>query len=247
MQTGSEGTGTGTGTGIQGPTVVRHILKEQENLWNEVLKLSATVSAALTAAVQALRDNRTDLAREVKVEEKTVDEWEVKIEQECVRILARYGPTASDLRRVIAALRVSSELERMADLAEHIANRVKKRVATADTAPVPGSLDALATAALNLVNESLAALTHDDIELAQAVIREDRGVDRLRRAVCRELKDAIRQEPDRVDTWLRLINTARNFERVADHAVNIAETVVYLKEGDIIRHGGAGAGASKHR
>jgi phosphate transport system protein len=236
MQTGSEGTGTGTGR--QGPTVVRHVLKEQENLWKEVLKLSATVSAALTAAVQALRDNRTDLAREVKIEEKTVDEWEVKIEQECVRILARYGPTASDLRRVIAALRVSSELERMADLAEHIANRVKKRVATDATAPVPGSLDALATAALDLVNESLAALTNDDIELAQAVIREDRGVDLLRRAVCRELKDAIRQEPDRVDTWLRLINTARNFERVADHAVNIAETVVYLKEGDIIRHGG---------
>jgi phosphate transport system protein len=213
-------------------------LKEQQDLWNQVLKLSASVAAALTASVEALRANRADLAREVKIEEKVIDDWEVKIEQECVRILARYGPTASDLRRVIAAMRISSELERMADLAEHIANRVKKRVATAETAPVPGSLDALATAALALVNDSLAALTHDDVELAQAVIRGDGGVDRLRRAVCKELKDAIRQEPDRVDTWLRLINTARNFERVADHAVHIAETVVYLKEGDIIRHGG---------
>jgi phosphate transport system protein len=241
MQTGTEGSGS------QGSTVVRHILKEQQDLWNQVLKLSATVAAALTASVEALRANRADLAREVKIEEKMIDDWEVKIEQECVRILARYGPTASDLRRVIAAMRISSELERMADLAEHIANRVKKRLQTADTAPVPGSLDALATAALALVNDSLAALTHDDAELAQQVIREDRGVDRLRRAVCKELKDAIRQEPDRVDTWLRLINTARNFERVADHAVNIAETVVYLKEGDIIRHGGGGGGSSKHR
>jgi phosphate transport system protein len=230
----------------QGATVVRHALKEQENLWNEVLKLSATVSGALAASVKALRENSAQLAREVKIEEKAVDNWEVKIEQECVRILARYGPTASDLRRVIAAMRVSSELERMADLAEHIANRVKKRIATAETVPVPGSLDALATASLAQVHDSLAALTGDDAELAQAVIREDRGVDRLRRAVLKELKDAIRQDPERVETWLRMINTARNLERVADHASNIAETVVYLKEGEIIRHGGGGGTSSKN-
>jgi phosphate transport system protein len=235
----------GAGTTSQGPTVVRHVLKEQEDLWNEVLRLSATVAAALTVSVQAFRDNRADLAREVTIEEKAVDDWEVKIEQECVRILARYGPTASDLRRVIAAMRVSSELERMADLAEHIANRVWKRVATAETEPVPGSLDALATASLALVDDSLSALAHDDAELAQTILREDRGVDRLRRTVLKELKDAIRQEPDRVDTWLRLINTARNLERVADHAANIAEVVVYLKEGDIIRHSGRGGGTSK--
>src|SRR4051794_21054094 len=226
-------------------TVVRHALKDQENLWNEVLKLSDTVSAALTASVQALRENSAELAREVKIEEKAIDNWEVKIEQECVRILARYGPTASDLRRVIAAMRISSELERMADLAEHIANRVKKRVATDQAVPVPDSLGALAAASLDQVRDSLEALTRDDAGLAQAVIREDRGVDRLRRTVLKELKDALRQEPDRVDTWLRLINTARNLERVADHASNIAETVVYLKEGDIIRHGGSGPGLAK--
>jgi phosphate transport system protein len=221
--------------------VARHALEDQENLWNEVLKLSATVSTALTASVQALRVNSADLASEVKLEEKTIDHWEVKIEQDCVRILARYGPTASDLRRVIAAMRISSELERMADLAEHIANRVKKRVATAESVPVPDSLEALATASLAQVGDSFEALAHEDAELAHTIILEDRGVDRLRRAVLRELKDAIRNEPERVEAWLRLINTARNLERVADHATNIAETVVYLKEGDIIRHGGASA------
>jgi phosphate transport system protein len=224
----------------QGSSLVRNALKDQENLWNEVLKLSATVFAALTTSVQALRDNRADLAAEVKIEEKAIDNWEVKIEQECVRILARYGPIASDLRRVIAAMRISSELERMADLAEHIADRVKKQVRTAVTVPVPGSLETLAAASLAQVRDSLEALTHDDCELAQTVIREDRGVDRLRRTVLKELKDAIRQEPDGVDTWLRLINTARNLERVSDHAANIAETVLYLKEGDIVRHGGGG-------
>jgi phosphate transport system protein len=221
-----------------GAAVVRHVLTDQENLWNEVLKLSTTVSSALSVSVQALRDNRADLAREVKIEEKAIDSWEVRIEHECVRILARYGPTASDLRRVIAAMRISDELERMADLAEHIANRARKRAAIAETSPVPASLDALATAALAQVSDSLQALANDDAQLAQTVVREDRGVDQLRRSVLRELKDSIRNEPGRVDTWLRLINTARNLERVADHATHIAETVVYLKEGDIIRHGG---------
>jgi phosphate transport system protein len=215
----------------RGSTMVRHALKDQENLWGEVLKLSAIVSAALTTSVQALRDNRADLARKVKVEEKTIDNWEVKIELQCERILARYAPTASDLRRVMAAMRISSELERMADLAEHIADRVKKRVATAETAPIPSSLDALATASLAQVRDSLEALHRYDVELAKTVIREDRGIDQLRRSVLKELKDAIRQEPERVDTWLRLINTARNLERVSDHASNIAETVIYLIHG----------------
>jgi phosphate transport system protein len=223
----------------QGPTLARHALKEQQDLWSDVLKLSATVAASLTTSVQALRDNRADLAREVRVEEKSIDHWEVKIEKECVRILARYGPTASDLRRVIAAMRITSELERMADLAEHIAKRAKKRIATAETFPVPDSLDALADASLAQVRDSLDALHRDDVGLAQAVIRGDRAIARLHRSALKELKDAIRRDPERVDTWLRLINTARNLERASDHATNIAETVVYLKEGDIIRHAGS--------
>jgi phosphate transport system protein len=175
----------------------------------------------------------------VKIEETTIDHWEVRIERECVRILARYGPAASDLRRVIAAMRIAGELERMADLAEHIANRVNERVASAETTPLPGSLNALAAESLAQVKDGLDALAHEDAELAQAVIREDRGVDRFYRAALRELKDAIRREPQQVDTWLCLISTARNLERAADHATNIAETVVYLKEGDIVRHCGA--------
>src|SRR3954462_12577061 len=184
----------------QGSAVVRHALKDQENLWNEVLKLAATVSAALTTSVQALRENRADLAAGVKIEEKTIDAWEVKIELECVRILARYGPIASDLRRVIAAMRISGELERMADLAERIANRVKKRVETAESVPIPRSMETLVDASMTQVRNSLDALTRDDVELAQAVIRENRGVERLRRSLLKELKDAIRQDPNRVDT-----------------------------------------------
>jgi len=96
----------------------------------------------------------------------------------------------------------------------------------------------MALRALDQVHDSLDALINDDAEQARAVIVADRNVDRLRRAVLKELKQSIRQEPERVNTWLRLINIARNLERVADHATNIAEAVVYLKEGDIIRRVG---------
>ncbi|MGE5756822.1 MAG: phosphate signaling complex protein PhoU [Planctomycetaceae bacterium] len=222
----------------QGPAVSRHALKALEDLWAEVLRLAATVLGALTTSVQALREGRADLADEVKIEEKAIDGWEVRIEQECVRVLALFGPTASDLRRVVAALRITAELELMADLAENIADRARKRAANLVAPPFPPGLVALAAAALDQVRDSIDALTRDDVALAQKVIANDRAVGQARRAVQRELKQALQQDPDRVSVWLRLINTARNLERVADHAAHIAEAVVYLKEGDIIRHGG---------
>ena len=124
----------------------------------------------------------------------------------------------------------------MGDLARHIAKRVKKLAADPLAFPVPQQLEALATDALSQVRHGLDALTQCDTDLARNVIADDLLVDRHYRAVLKELKQLIRKHPDRVDNWLRLINTARNLERVADHAVNIAESVIYLKEGDIIRH-----------
>jgi phosphate transport system protein len=222
----------------QGPTVSRHALKAMEDLWGEVLKLSATVVGSLITSVQALCEGRADLAVEVKHEEKAIDGWEVRIEQECIRVLALFGPLASDLRRVITALRVATELERMADLAENIADRARKRAANPDAPPIPPDLTALAASALAQVRDSIDALTREDAELAQKVIAGGPEVDKARRDVQRALKQALQQDPGRVSTWLRLINTARNLEGAADHAAHIAEAIVYLKEGDIIRHGG---------
>lgn len=225
----------------QGPTVPRQELRALEELWSEIQKLAATVLESLSRSVQALCEGRTDLAAAVKVEEKAIDRWEVRIEQECMRILALFGPTASDLRRVVGALRISGELERMADLAETIADRARKRSASADAPPIPPQLEGLAGQALGQARDSLEALANTDVALAQKVVTDDRAIERRRRAVQKELKQAIRQDPERVDTWLRLINTARNLERVADHARHIAEAVIYVKEGEIVRHGGPGA------
>jgi len=219
-------------------TVGRHFLRDMEGLWENVLKLAAVVETALSNSIKALCDGRPDLAAEVKGGESAINDWEVRIERDCLKILALHQPVASDLRRVAAILKINGDLERIADLADHIASRARKLARKSPPIAIPPQLEAMAREALNQVHDSLDALAKSDVELARLVISADRGVDGLRRAVLKELKDAIRREPDLVTTWLRLINTARNIERVADHATNIAEAVIYLKEGDIIRHVG---------
>ncbi len=217
-------------------TLGRHFLRDMEGLWRQVLKLAAVVETTLNTSVRALCDGRGDLAAGVKWEEQITDRWEVQIERDCLKVLALHQPVASDLRRVAAILRINNDLERMADLARHIAKRARKLSEEPIGRALPRDLEAMAAAALDQVRESLDALTESDVDLARAVIAGDRRVDRHRRAVVEELKQAIRDDPDRLDSWLRLINSARNLERVADHATNIAEAVIYLKEGDIVRH-----------
>ncbi|MFO0950489.1 MAG: phosphate signaling complex protein PhoU [Isosphaeraceae bacterium] len=232
----SQGAATEPGWESERVTLGRHFLRDLENLWGNVLKLAALVEEALNRSVQALCDGRVDLARQVREEERSVDLWEVQIERECLKILALHQPVACDLRRVAAVLKVGGELERMGDLARHIAKRVKKLTSDPQAFPLPESLETLATESLGQVRRSLDALTRSDPDLAREVIAADGPVNRHYRSVLNGLKESIKQDPDRIDNWLRLINTARNLERIADHATNIAEAVIYLKEGDIVRH-----------
>lgn len=220
-------------------TLGRHFVRDLESLWGGVLKLAAVVEDALNQSIRALCDGRTDLADEVKGEERYVDRREVQIERDCLKVLALHQPVASDLRRVASVLKVNGDLERISNLARNIAKRVKKLANDPGALPIPQELEALAMEALGQVRDCLDALTKCDAELARSVISGDSRIDRHYRLVMNELKDEIRRDPDRLNTWLRLINTARNLERIADHATNIAEAVVYLKEGDIIRHASA--------
>jgi phosphate transport system protein len=219
-------------------TLGRHFVRDMERLWGEILKLAGVVESALSASIRALCDGNVELAAEVKGGEKVIDRWEVRIEQECLKVLALHQPVASDLRRVAVILKINNDLERMADLAEHIAKRAKKLSSLVPAMPIPQELEAMAMESLDSVHDSLDALTKCDAELARTIIAADRRINRHRRAVLKELKQSIRESPERITAWLHLINTARNVERVADHATNIAEAVVYLKEGDIIRHVG---------
>ncbi len=227
-------------------TVGRSFLRDIEGLWAEVLKLAAVVEDTLSQSVHALCDCRADLADEVKRQKRLVDRWEVKIEWECVRVLALHQPVASDLRRVAAVLKINGDLHRLCDLARHIAKRVKKLAGDPSAVPIPQSIENLGLAALGQVHNSLDALTQSDVSLAQSVIAADQRIDRDYRAIQKQLKQEIARSPERVHTLLRLVNTSRNLERIADHAANIAESVIYLKQGEILRHRPAPAPLSQN-
>jgi phosphate transport system protein len=217
-------------------TLGRSFLRDMEGLWAEVLKLAAVVEDALNQSIHAICDGRVELAEELKHQKRAMDRWEVQIERECVRVLALHQPVASDLRRVTTVLKINGDLERLCDLARHIAKRVKKLANDPEAFPIPQPLENLAIFALSQIRDSLDALTQSNVAGAHAVIAADRQVDLDYRAVQKQLKIEIVRNPERINTWLRLVNTARNLERIADHAAKIAESVVYLKEGEILRH-----------
>jgi phosphate transport system protein len=198
------------------------------------------VETALKTSVAALCAGRLDLVATVKADEQEIDRWEVRIETQCLRVLALYGVVASDLRRVVVALRVNRELEELADIAENLAKRARKLARDPAAAPYLPNLGVLADEALCLVDQSLQALGNVDAERARRVILSDNVIDQQREEILNALKAAVMGQPDRVNTWLRLISSARNLERAADHATNIAESVVYLKEGVFMRRSDSG-------
>ena len=222
--------------GQQRLTVGRHFVRDLEGLWSEVLKFAAVVEDSLNRSIHAFCDGRVELAEHIHDQKLTVDRWEVRIERECVRVLALHQPVASDLRRVAAVLKINGDLERLADLARHIAKRIRKLAVDPLAFPIPQPLENLGMEALNQVHDSLDALVQANLVQAQAVITAEKRIDRHYRSVVKLLKQQIVAQPERINTWLRLINTARNIERIADHASKIAESVIYLKEGEILRH-----------
>jgi len=218
--------------------VDRHAVKIQDNLWAEALGLAAVVEATLATSVTVLCHHRPDLAADVKAGEREIDRREVAIERECLRVLALYDPVASDFRRVLTILRVNRDLERIGDLAARIAKRAKKLARGTNPLVIPEPLEALAEAAMQSVRGALDSLVNCDAQASRSLIAADHRLDEYRRTVRAGIKESIRRDVDRIEDWLRLMDVARHLERVGDHAAGIAEAVIYMKEGQIIRHVG---------
>jgi len=180
---------------------------------------------------------------EVKDEEEESDRREVHIEQECLRVLALYEPVASDLRRLATILKVNRDWERIADLALRIARRARKLSRLPGGVAMPEEMKQLAREALSQVRACYGALEAGDTDAARRVIAGDDLVDARYRALRKQLKQQLSVDPERLDAWILLMNMARSLERIADHATGIAQTVVYMQEGKVIRHtheGGSG-------
>jgi phosphate transport system protein len=213
-----------------------HFLQEMERLTTDLLQLARAVEESVRDALRALQENRPDLAQRVIEGDATIDREEIRIEEECIRILVLFTPVAADLRRVIAVLKIDNDLERIADLAVDIAEEAQALAVGPKDLPIAEALKTMADRARAMVRGSLNAFVASDVVLAQAVLAMDDEVDRLDRAIRDESKALVRTDSRQVDTVFGLLSVVRRLERIADHATNIAEDVVYLKEGAIIRH-----------
>ena len=224
------------GSGPAASYAGRHALRDQDALWAEFLAMALTVVESLAKSVEVLCEQRLDAVSEVKNMERDSDQAEVRIEQQCLRIFALFEPVASDLRRMATILKINRDWERIADLAVRIAERARKLARIPDGVPVPDRLKSMARDALDQVHSSYEALATRDAIRARAVIDGDRVINKHYQQLRRELKESLRRQADRLDEWLRLMSIARNLERIGDHAVGIAQTIVFMEEGIIIRH-----------
>ncbi len=213
----------------------KHWERDLDNLQRHLMALAACVEEAIFKGTRALGERNASLALEVVEGDAVIDQEENYIENECLKMLALHQPVAIDLRRIISALKINTDLERMADLAVNIAERALS-LAELPRIAVPDKLQSMTDLTTSMVRQSLDAFVMLNADQARRVIRLDDEVDRYNREIIAELIGTMQQTPEQVPAFMAFFSAVRQLERIADHATNIAEDVVYLIEGEIIRH-----------
>jgi phosphate transport system protein len=213
----------------------RHLDIELKDLKDKLLLMGGSVESQLQDALQALIERNSDLAIRVVENDLAVNKLDVEIDETCLRLLALHQPTAGDLRFITTAMKISTELERMSDLAENIAERAIELNKEPQLKPYI-DVPRMANWTIRMVNESLDAFVNRDVALARKVCRDDDFVDDLTEQLFRELVSFMLEDPRTITRAIRLTFIGKYFERIADHATNIGELVVYMVEGKIIRH-----------
>ncbi len=213
----------------------RHLQQDLEEAYQNLLALSGQVEEMIHLSVKALIERDTKTAIHVIGLDQHIDRSEVRIEEECLKMLALHQPVAADLRRLTTMMKVNNDLERMADLACNIAERAAQ-LATETDFPIPGLLLRMAEQTIEMVRGGLKAFVNLDIELAFGVIQMDDVVDAANVEVIAELTRLMREHSEWVDAGLHCFSASRHLERIADHATNVAEDVIYMVNGVIVRH-----------
>ena len=215
--------------------MLRHFDEELATLKSKLLQMGALVEEQIREALRALVDRDEDLARKVIVNDRRVNTLDVEIDEACLELLALFKPAARDLRFITTAMKISTELERMSDLAENICERAIELNEEPQLKPYI-DIPRMADKAMRMVWNSLDAFVKWDSELARKVLDNDDEVDELTEQIFRELLSFMIENPQTIPRAMRLSFIAKYIERIADHATNIGELVVYMVEGRIIRH-----------
>ena len=210
------------------------------SLRNNVLMMAGLTERSLERAMKGLVNRDDNICITAIVDDEEIDQLEKQIDKDGVDILLRFQPVASDLRRVVAAMKLSSNLERMADMATTIARRARKLNQHPPLAEVE-LIRPMYDHAMSMFKDSVDAFAREDVDLARAVVPRDQKLDDLNRLASHKLVDRMAQDPDQLRGYLNLIFVGRCLERVGDHATNIAEDAVYAAAAEDIRHQTAAA------
>jgi phosphate transport system protein len=216
--------------------MAKHFFRELEKIKKRILSLGAMVEERVRMVIRALETRDGDAAKKIIISDHEIDEMEVEIEEECLKILALYQPVAIDLRFLAAVIKINNDLERVADEAVNIAERVQV-IAKRQRLDVPFNHSLMAEKSEFMLKKSLDAFVNMDVDIALRVCALDDEVDNMLNEAYDVVKHAIGEHPDRVSYLINLLLVSRHLERIADHATNIAEEVIYLVEGEIVRHG----------
>jgi phosphate transport system protein len=212
-----------------------HFQREIDKLKLQILEMCANVEDSVSDAVRAVETRNATLAKSVIEHETQTNTREVNVEEECLKILALHQPVAADLRYLIAVLKINHDLERIGDLAAHIAQGA---LLLCDMPPIdiPLQLGEMAAKSQQMLKKVLDAFVNVDVAAARGIRLADSELDALNRAMAARLKAEITRRPDHLESLLKLMHIARHLERIGDHATNIAEDLIYLIEGKIVRH-----------
>ena len=215
--------------------MTRHLQTELMKIKKRILSLGALVEENLRMAVNSIEPRNAAEAEKAIHADRKVDEIEVEVEEECLKILALHQPVAVDLRFLASVIKINNDLERIGDESVNIAERV---VYLASRPPVAPDIEyvTMAEKTQKMLKGSLDAFVNLDVDLAYKVILKDEEVDVLNRNIIAEVIETIRKNPEYVDALVCYISIARYLERIADHATNICEEVIYMIEGEISRH-----------
>jgi phosphate transport system protein len=213
----------------------RHYDEELQELRHLLLEMGGFVEKQIADAMRALVDRDDEFARLIIERDKTVNRMDVQIDDVCLRLLALHQPAARDLRLITTALKITTDLERAGDMAENICERTIELCREPQLKPLI-DLPRMAAIAQGMLRQSLDAFVREDADLALQVCHQDDAVDQLTDQLLRELLTFMMEDPHTISRALRLIFISKYLERLADHATNIAEMVVFMVKGKSIRH-----------
>ena len=213
----------------------RHFVQELDQLKTNLIKMGSLAEQAIADAVRALLERRKDIAQQVVSQDQQINSYEILIDNAVVDLLALQQPVATDLRFILAASKMNSDLERIGDHAVNIAESALQYIALEPKKPLV-DIAGMAQITKRMLRDAIDGFIHSDAALGGVVLRNDDVIDDLNKRFVRELIEVMRHDPGEIEHALEFIRVSRNLERVADLATNIAEDVIFMAEARVVKH-----------